>query len=253
MRLLKLVVYLSFLATVSLYAQNKPSTTYLKAASVTETAGKVQVKAVSPRPLAQVLDALLDKYGWVVDYEDPQFTSASDTVEVQGATGLAKYPSGGAFSFEFSSAPPQEEKVLQQAVDAYSKTDNPGRFELHKNPDGHFDVVGTSARDDKGSMAKQQVLLDTVLNAPTEEHSITEVLNQLCDGLTSETHVPVVIGISPRSLLDHNKVKLAVGKASARDLLRQSLQATHHNLYWRLLFDPNSKTYFLDIHSPRTP
>jgi hypothetical protein len=69
--------------------------------------------------------------------------------------------------------------------------------------------------------------------------------------LSAESHVQVSIGISPRSLLDHNKVKLSGSKASARDLLEQSLQASHRNLYWRLIYDPSSMGYHLDIHSAR--
>ncbi len=234
-----------------LLSQNIPSGTYLKSATVTQAAGKVQLKAISPRPLAQVLDALMDKYGWLVDYEDPQYTAAMDTVEAPGPRGMTKYPSGGSFTFEFSATAPEAEKVLGQAVDAYNKSDNPGRFELHKDPNGHLHVIGTAARDDKGTIGKQAVLLDLVVNVPSEERSITDILNEVCEKLTAESHVQVTIGISPRSLLDRNRVKLGGSKASARDLLKQSLQATHHNLYWRLIYDPSSKSYYLDIHSAR--
>jgi hypothetical protein len=245
------VTCLIVLLSSPLLSQTTSPSTYLKSATVTQTAGKVQIKAVSPRPIAQVLDALRDKYGWLVNYEDPQYTSEKDLVEGPGPTGMTKYPSGSVFNFDFSANAPEEEKVLRQAVDAYNKTDNPGRFELRKDADGHFHVVGTAARDDKGTIAKQAVLLDLTVKVPAEELSVTDTLNQVCEELSAESHVQVAIGISPRSLLDHNKVKLSGSKASARDLLEQSLQATHRNLYWRLIYDPSSKGYFLDIHSAR--
>jgi hypothetical protein len=243
--------YLIVLLASPLLSQTTSSSAYLKSAAVTQAAGKVQIRAISPRPVAQILDALMDKYGWLVDYEDPQYTSAKDTVEAQGPTGTTKYPSGGAFNFEFSANAPDEEKVLGQAVDAYNKTDNPGRFELRKDADGHFHVIGNAARDEKGTIAKQSVLLDRMVSVPAEEHSITDTLNQVCEELSAQSHVQIAIGISPRSLLEHNKVKLSGTKASARDLLKQSLQATHHKLYWRLIYDPVSQGYFLDIHSGR--
>ena len=86
--------------------------------------------------------------------------------------------------------------MLGQAVTAYNKTDNPGRFELRKDSDGHFHVIGTGARDGKGSIAKQPALLDLTLNIAVEERSITDLLKQVCDKLSTESHVPVTIGIS---------------------------------------------------------
>jgi hypothetical protein len=245
------VTCLIVLLAPPLLSQTTSPSTYLKSASVTETAGKVQIKAISPRPISQVLDALLAKYGWLVDYEDPQYTSAKDTVEAPGPRGMTKYPSGGVFNLEFSANAAEEEKVLGQALDDYNKTDNPGRFDLRKDADGRFYVVGTAARDEKGAIAKQTILLDLTVHVPAEERSITDTLNQVCEELSAESHVQVIIGISPRNLLDHNKVKLSGSKAAARDLLRQSLQATHHKLYWRLIYDPSSKSYYLDIHSAR--
>jgi hypothetical protein len=239
------------LLALPLLSQTTSPSTYLKSATVTEVAGKVHIKAISPRPVSQVLDALLEKYGWLVDYEDPQYTSAADTVEAPGPRGITKYPSGGAFNFEFSAKAPEEEKVLGQVLDAYNKTDNPGRFDLRNDGNGSFYVIGAAAREEKGAIAKQMILLDLTVNVPAEERSITDTLNQVCEELSVESHVQVIIGISPRSLLDHNKVKLSGSKATGRDLLRRSLEATHHKLYWRLIYDPSSKSYYLDIHSGR--
>jgi hypothetical protein len=43
-------------------------------------------------------------------------------------------------------------------------------------------------------------------------------------------------------------VKVGGTKVSARELLLQILSQLQGNFYWRLLFDPNSKGYVLDLH-----
>ncbi len=37
----------------------------------------VHINAYGPRPLLQTVEALQEKYGWLVDYEDPHYAPAS--------------------------------------------------------------------------------------------------------------------------------------------------------------------------------
>ena len=224
---------------------------YLRQATVSEAAGMVHITANSPRPLAQVLDALQVKYKWIVSYEDPQFTSEQDVVTVTRAGDThMQLPSGGSFSVDFSAAAPDEEKTLRSMVDSYNHSKNPGRFEVKKTREGSFYLVGTAATDDKGHISPQQVAFDVPITIPAEERSITETLNLICQEISNRTHMPVTVGVSPRSLLDHTNVKLGGNAVAARDLLVQSLAGVRTHPYWRLLFDPSSKGYYLDIHSP---
>jgi len=230
----------------------KDSGAYQKEATVSETKGVVHIAANSPRPLDQVLDALRLKYGWTVGYEDPQYTAAQDLTEgTSGNTAHLKFPSGGSFSVEFSANAPDEEKTLRQIVDTYNHSKNPGQFEVRSGAGKQFSVVGMAAHDEKGAMAPQSPPLDVQVTLPSEERSLTDTLDLLCQEITKQSHIDVAVAVSPRSLLAKTTTKIG-GKAQARELLIQILEATAHKLYWQLLYDPNSKGYFLSIHSLRT-
>jgi hypothetical protein len=224
-----------------------PRETYLKDATIAESAGTVRIVANSPRPMEQVLDALQRKYGWTVNYEDPQYISTADYVETEGAE-HSRIPGGRSFSVEFPTGS-AEEKVLRLVVDAYNKSSNPGHFEVRQLVDGSFDVVGTEAHDQKGRILPQQVPLDLSVTLSTEELPIDETVNRICAEVTKQLHFDFNLGISPRSFLLRTTAKIGGTNKSAREFLSQSLTATHQKLYWRLLFDPNSKTYLLNLHA----
>jgi hypothetical protein len=73
MKLIEYVTWVSLLVVSQAISQTTSETgSYQKQAAISETEGIVHIAANSPRPLAQTLDALRQKYGWGVDYEDPQ-------------------------------------------------------------------------------------------------------------------------------------------------------------------------------------
>jgi hypothetical protein len=284
MKSIKLVTSLILLLISSAFSQSKPeASSYLKEAQVSETEGTVHVVANSPRPLQQVLDALYRKYGWAIDYEDPRLTSRQDLVDVADPVTHAPHaqtlPAGGKFTVDFpvvsipqpappasqapadstesAPAPPvsdEEEKTVRRVVDAYNKSDNPGRFEMRKNGQGNLAVIGIAARDAKGQISPQKPVLDTPLTVPRRRRTATETIELLCQKLTALRGVKVAIGVNPRNLLDHTPVTVGATKAApARDLLWQTLTAAHCNCYLRVVFDPTSKGFYLSIHSIQVP
>jgi hypothetical protein len=289
MKSITLVTSIILLVMSSAFSQSKPEASgYLKEAQVSETEGTVHVVANSPRPLQQVLDALYKKYGWAIDYEDPRLISQLDLVDVADPVTHAPHaqtlPAGGKFTVDFpavSIALPQpastftptdsttptpaapvsampvsgdEEKTVRLVVDAYNKSDNPGRFEVRKNGQGNLAVVGIAARDAKGQISQQKPILDTPLTVPRRQRTATETIELLCQKLTTLRGAKVAIGVNPRNLLDHTPVTVGATKAApARDLLRQTLTAAHCNCYLRVVFDPASKGFYLSIHSIQVP
>jgi hypothetical protein len=221
---------------------------YQRQAVISQSDGVVHVTANSPRPLAQILDALLQKFAWPVSYEDPRYGAAADLTSTHVGSSQVKVPSGGNFAVEFSENAPDEEKTLRAVVDQYNQSKNPGRFELRR-ADGNFYVVGIAARDDRGALATQSVLLDFPITISSKERTVEETVNEICSELSAHAHTAIAIGVVPTSLLEHNKVTVGGTKVPARELLLQSVTGTHHALYWRLLFDPNSNAYTLDLHS----
>src|SRR5277367_1690621 len=161
---------------------------YLKEATISESAGAVHVDANSPRPLEQILAALRQKYGWIVAYEDPQYTAVSDLLDAPVGMTSGKVPAGGAFSVQFPAKAPDEEKTLRAVIDSYNQSKNPGRFELRKGAQGSVYVVGTGARDEKGAISNQPVLLELPVTLAAEERSITDTVTKICEQISTQSH-----------------------------------------------------------------
>lgn len=234
---------------------------YLKDATISEAEGSIHLVAYSPRPLAQALDALQRKYGWVVDYEDPRYVSKVDVTELADPLRGPKprlLPVGGRFEAGFpmptgevsaEAAKDTEEKALRLVVDAYNHSRNAGQFEVRKSRAGDLFVVGVAAHDSKGALAAQKAIFDTPITLVRAKRNGTDAIQLICRRVTARTGVPLNLGVSPRILLDHNPVTAGGTRVAARELLLQVLSQTRSPCYWRLLFDPDSKGYFLDIHA----
>ncbi|HTS35335.1 MAG TPA: hypothetical protein VMH04_06665 [Candidatus Solibacter sp.] len=253
-------VLLTFLITLfasqlqSQTAPSKDSAAFLKQATVSESDGAVHIESRSPRPLLQILDALRNKYGWVVSYEDPQYTAAADLSEPPPAAATGQMPTpqlpkGGSFTVQFSAKAPDEEKTLRAIVDSYNQSKLSGHFELRKGTTGNLYVVGTGAHDDKGGVANQSPVLDVAVTVAAEDRTYTDTISMICQQTATQSHADITLGIYPRNVFDYTNVKLGGNKIQAREMLLQTLQASKKNLFWELLYDPNSKGYYLNLHS----
>jgi hypothetical protein len=243
------LVCLWAISTLEVFSQSAGP--YQRQANVTQIEGMVRIDANSSRPLEQTLDALQQKYGWIVDYEDPQYLSHLDFVNVPNDEEHSEVPAGRNFSVQFPAAIPKEEKILQIVLEAYNRSQNPGQFELRHSDHGELYVVGMAAHDERGAVSRQQTLFDFPVTLATEERTIAETIDLICQAVGKQSHLAVTVGVYPRSLFRYTMVKVGGVNISARELLLQCFATAHHRLYWRLLFDPTSKSYFLDIHSLR--
>lgn len=228
---------------------------YLKQALVSQTRKTVHVSANAPRPLEQTLNALQEKYGWQLSYEDPRYIFKLDLAEVSDVAlrlgGPTQVPRGGLFNIKFaipSNGLPDAEKTLHQIVDAYNRSDNPGRFELRSIGEKNFDLVGVFANDKQGHLARQEVLLDLPITIPVMQRSVSDVVALICQKVSELSHITVNLGVYSRRL-DHVTATIGGTEVPARTLLVNALASTGRKVYWRMFFDPGSQSYFLNLHS----
>lgn len=238
---------------------------YSEQATISETGATIRLVANDTRPLMQALNALQQKYGWRINYEDPQYISKLDLVEAKGLqdksfypNGQHRVPSGGSFVVELGTGSaaniaPDEKKTLQLLVDSYNRSGNPGRFELREGrpgedrPEQIFDVVGTAAHDNQGRISHQQVLLDLPVTLDAEERTFSDTVDLICQKIAEKGHAKISFGIHPLGL-DHAHVTVGGKDLTARSYLFRTMESTNRKLYWRLLFDPDSNSYFLNVH-----
>jgi hypothetical protein len=230
-----------------------PSTAYSKQAEIKMDGSKVQILANNPRPLLQILDALYRQYGWLVSYEDPRFVSPADLMAAPGE-GKKMLPAGGKFSIELAASETDETKALQSALDAYNASENPGRFDLRKIEPASFTLVGVQARNAAGKLAPQHPVLDAPITVLKKKRTVSESLTVICRRVSSAQGIRVTMGVSPRNVLEGVQVEIGGPPQSARNLIQQALASAHRPLYWRLLFDPSTKTYLFNVHlAPPAP
>lgn len=223
---------------------------------ITETGGKIRIATNDPRPLDQVANALQQKFGWRINYEDPQYTSKLDLTDAKSSSAGRLEPGGGSFAVEVPSGPsdasPDEQKTLQLIVDAYNQSNNPGRFDLRHPNAEQFDIVGMSAHDEKGKISKQDVLLDTPITIPAEDRTVADTVDVICQQISEKSHIPVTLGVHPLGL-DRQRANVGGKEMSGRAYISTATEPSGRKISWHLLYDPDSKSYVLNLHQFRVP
>jgi hypothetical protein len=231
---------------------------YAKQATISESGGKIHVAANDSRPLLQALEALQQRYGWRIDYEDPQYIAKPDFQDQPASETSSgrRVPDGGAFAADFPAgsapdSPPDEQKALQLVVDAYNQSSNPGRFEIRQYGE-RFIVVGISARDMGGKISPSRPLLDSKITLRAEERTVIDTFDLICKKISDLGTVKVSSGIIPFGL-DRSRITVGGTEADARSYVEDLIKATGRKMCWRLLFDPESKSYIINFHQVKSP
>lgn len=257
-RVRRLLRFSIVLLASSSFGQGQQSNPALKKPVIYQIGQVVHLNATGPRPLLQAIEALQQKYGWVVDYEDPQYPPASAATPSRTSPPNRRHAniaetSENAFSVQFNVGPtpdsrPDEAAVLTTVIDAYNQSGDAAEFTLLKERDAGFAVVGVGVRDINNEMASQQPVLDLPISLASERRSAGETIALICQKVSQASKV--MISVDPRENLDGN-ARVAVGGSGvpARTLLSRTLSSLGEKLYWRLIYDAGGKSYELSLQS----
>ena len=238
-------------------SQAAHTTSQIKKPLIYQVGNVVHIHAEGPRPLLRAIQALQDKYGWMVDYEDPQYPADLDLTTNAPSLPQRRHPNGGnlkgSFSVEFNSgpapdSPPDENSVLKIVVESYNQSDADGQFELRKEQDGRFDVVGIGVRGQNGEVSSPGPILDLLITLKTKRRSVQETVALICQKVSQRSQIPAApIGIAD-SVHGHGTVAVGGMTVSARTMLSRTLSAVREKpLSWRLLYDATGKSYELKL------
>jgi len=99
-------------------------------------------------------------------------------------------------------------------------------------------------------LTPHESLLDTLVTLPAEERSGLKKLSAICDAVTQTSKTHVVVGTVPFNVLLQYRDRRGATSQKARDVLVDLLDSAKHdqNLTWRLLYDPEMKEYWLNVH-----
>jgi hypothetical protein len=248
------------------FGQAASATSHLKKPLIYEIGNVVRINAEGERPLLRALDALQQKYGWIVDYEEPQYSADADRAEDAASSPPRRHanPRNGrpeAFSVEFTVGPtpdstPDESSVLTTVVNAYNEGNAVVQFELRdennsanekdRQRERRFDVVGINERDHQNDGQSQPPILNLPINLRTEPRSAAQTILAICDRVSEKSKTSIAVGAIDGNL-SGKQVAVGGSGVSARTLLSSTVTSVSERLFWRLLYDSSSKNYELSL------
>jgi hypothetical protein len=233
-------------------AQDASPDRFWTAGKVTHAAGSATVAASDPRPLWMAMNALEREYGWVIDFDDPIWTESDTTAQnnpvwdAQHPGNPSRMPSGTSFQSTYAEGPDTSRSpviVVTKVVQDYNASDNPGRFEVRRSPSGRIGIIG-APRDPSQTHVD---VLDTRVSFPSEPLGSLGALDKLVKLLSAASGVKIVLGSIPYNLLGSASTKAPQGSVPARDILASIAESTDMPLMWDLLYDYDSRSYFLNL------
>jgi hypothetical protein len=229
---------------------------YLSEPKIRDTDSWLEITANDPRPLENVLDALAHQHSWHINYEDPQY-GKSQILDDTDPLWLKEHPNGprayvvagGAFHakiFLDGYFPDDPTQVLPALVEAYNRSDNPGRFELRQIKRGVFDVMPISSADDA-----QKPILDTLMNLDIKDADVAHSVETFCATLSRASGDAVeFMDFSVEHGTPEPIISLHVQNQPAREILRAMIGQVSSTSSWRLLYDPDLKKFVLTFRPP---
>jgi hypothetical protein len=253
---------LSFLVVAAvcqiILAQESPSERhYIPNALMTQANGNTMIVANDPRPLKQVVDALVEKYGWTVDFEDPPYRAKFDLQDATSPTWRSAHPrergintvAGGRFVSTYSEAGPgssrifDKQSVLNKVVADYHTSANPGQFSVYDEGAGRFALVGQMVKNDDGRMESTSPILDTRINLPQQERTLQQTIELVLGNVSFKSKQPIILSSGPAKVMFEARVTVGGEDRRARDLLRQAFDQTGLGLRWTCLYEPTFRKY----------
>jgi hypothetical protein len=233
---------------------------YLRKADIKRAEGLVTVVSNHPRPLEQVLEAVLPMYGWWVDYEEPPYQSSLELFDPTAGSWKASHPNGprtlfirgGAFRTDYreseatADSPQEQATVIRKIVSDYNASGNPGQFEVRRRADGRLQIVGVSVKEESGLALHTASVLDTLITMPIGSMPLDEAFDTFLEALNSRSAIKVR-GIGPKNMFHLTTVTMPGREMLARTALLELLSQAKIRTYWMMLYEPDSKDYFLTI------
>ena len=261
---MKKICLIIFLASVAVGQQaTKPK--FMDAGAIQHNPDNTaSVISNDPQPLRQAILAIREEYGWAVNYEMPEYFSHYDLVDNTAPQWRAAHPlskgvtraAGGQFNSVFpETANIGEEELLKKVISDYNSSGNPGKFELRKEGDKQYSVVGIAVKDEDGRDRTVTPLLDAPITMPSEQRTVDEAVTLLFSLLSSQTGKKVILGRYPSPEFIYHSGIAGGENVPARALLRQIFALTGRPLEWDVYYhaDPDPKVYMVNVDIAKRP
>lgn len=238
-------------------AQAQPGRRILPA-KIEQSGDSMKVLIDSGRPLAYAVEALEAKYGWQVNYEDPQGYCAQETSDVTAQ--LSRQPGNPtrvlvpkSVRFELSFAPPanpataaEKRRVLTNLIET-SRSATGRQYTLVEEADS-FDLVPAGFLDANCRFVARSSILDSKITLEPGFRSLEKTLREFVDELSRVSGRRVGIGGGPTNFMFQTQFSFSATNEPARSVIRRVLGSTRRKLAWQLLVGPGSDMTLLNLH-----
>lgn len=234
-----------------------------------QEAKRMNVSVQGPRPMAKAIELLEARCRCVITYEDPRYAHRDDVadVTVQVRRDLDKFKPGEApkvfvpksetLALDYDELPNTNNPdgmtvVVRQVIETHAAMGNAGRFRVELN-DQSIHVIPTGIRNERGDLAPQESVLDSLISLPLTNRSGIQTLDAICAAISQTNGTQVILGAVPLNAFVPYHDRQGATSQRARDVLVNLLKGVGDNFSWQLFYDPGMKVYALNIHQvPKT-
>ncbi|HTU43466.1 MAG TPA: hypothetical protein VMF91_00280 [Bryobacteraceae bacterium] len=205
----------------------------------------------NPRPLARVLARIEELYHSPIDYEEVPYESPNDlahtSVVRNGVATERVFPRGGQFSVTLSpDADPTPFLAVQSLLSEYYKAGFAGQYRIDQLS-GRIEVIPVRVATAAGSQRDVGAIMSTSVSISPSTRPVAVMLNMLASELSAMSGAKIVMANEP--FPDNATVELGADNEPARNVLANLADKTGVPLSYALLYDPNEKTYYLDVRA----
>jgi hypothetical protein len=228
----------------------------------------IEIRVDDPRPLANAVQALEERFGWVITYEDPPFVHTSDLIDradpeaKRADAGLPAVaprdlvPRGGAFTFTYELPDGQEpapERVLMSLLSQFHSRNLGSEFRLF-HTGSVFHIVPAKSKDSAGEPVVRRSVLSTRISVKAERRTVTDMIREILREVSKSTSIPMIVATIPMNRFRQVEVQGGATDEPAQDVLLRTLESA--GTYSWLLFYANDlvpPTYALNIIAVQHP
>ena len=218
-----------------------------------------------PRPVAAAIQELIERYGYVITYEDPPYAYAGDikdvTEEVRGSAPPDRagtvprtlIPLGGSLQWSHAVSantgrPESVDIALRELLTTQEATGTGGVFRLLRTGDV-VHVIPTRVRALNGDWIQVSSILDVPISLAPQSGPFGKMLDAFCAAVSKTAHVELDFsGFMSELFVPGGGVRIqgATGEP-ARDVLSRILLAMNKRIAWVIFNAPGDKLYVLSL------
>jgi hypothetical protein len=210
--------------------------------------GSTIVSVNSGRPLAEVLDTVLQKYLVPITFEEAPFDSDADlraTPVTQLDGSIYTFRALRVVDFRVNVSNGESAVVAAQSVlTAYASQGFPGVYDMIQDGD-RIRVFPKQVRATAGNMRSVTPVMDYPVTFPLANRGSVETLQLLASIISKESGVHVEPLNVPFHLSD--TITMSADGESAREVIEHMGEILRVPFSFQCLYEPTTKTYYLNV------